>query len=334
MIITPTGRSGAILALLLLASSGLVQPSEVMSQELPALVASCGATSEALTLLCHRAALAVDAARGGLGTAASRGSEIYGSASTLGYRLRSSPRLALSARAGVVRFSMVDLRDGSSWQNGSGAEGFFVPSLSLAGSVGLFNGFSPAPTVGGVLSLDVTGSTHWVFAPGGRGFQEGLLGWGLGVRMGILRESFTLPGVSVSLTRRWMGSTGVGNVDRGDPAEAVFDLNVTSVRGVVGKDILGFGLLAGLGWDRNSGEATIRARVPAGGPEGTASASDLVSKRIVFFGGASRTFLILQISGEAGWSRALDRELPREPGTDSFPSSSAYFASIAARLTF
>jgi hypothetical protein len=229
---------------------------------------------------------------------------------------------------------MVDLRDGNASQNRTGAEGFFVPSMSLAGAVGLFTGFSPAPTVGGVLSLDVTGSTHWIFAPGERGFQEGLLGWGLGVRLGILRESFTLPGVSVSLTRRWMGSTAVGNVDRGDPAEAVFDLNVTSLRGVVGKDILGFGLLAGLGWDRDSGEGTIRARVPAGGPEGTAAASDLVSKRVVFFGGASRTFLILQVSGEVGWSRALDPELPREPGADRFPSPTAYFASIAARLTF
>ena len=330
----PASRSGAILALLFMASSGTVHPSEGMSQELPALVASCGGTSEALTLLCHRAALALDAARGGLGTAASRGSENYGSASTLGYRLRSSPRLAMSARGGVARFSMVDLRDGSPSQTGSDAQGFFVPSLSLAGAVGLFTGFSPAPTVGGVLSLDVTGSAHWVFAPGGRGFQEGLLGWGLGVRMGILRESFTLPGVSVSLVRRWLGSTAVGNVDGGDPTEAVFDLNVTSVRGVVGKDILGFGLLAGLGWDRDSGEGTIHARVPAGGPEGAASASDLVSERMVFFGGASRTFLILQISGEVGWSRALDRELPREPGTDRFPSSTAYFASVAARLTF
>jgi hypothetical protein len=330
----PARPSGAILALLLLVSSGLVHPAGGMSQELPALVESCGGASEALSLLCHRAALALDAGRGGLGTAASRGSEIYGSASTLGYRLRSSPRLAVSARAGVARFSMVDLRDRNASHNGTDAEGFFVPSLSLAGAVGLFTGFSPAPTVGGILSLDVTGSTHWIFAPKGRGFQEGLLGWGLGVRMGVLRESFTLPGVSVSLTRRWLGSTAVGNVDRGDPAEAVFDLNVTSIRGVVGKDLFGFGLLAGFGWDRDSGGGTIRARVPAGGPEGDASASDLVSKRMVFFGGVSRTFLILQISGEVGWSRALDPDLPREPGTDSFPSSRAYFASIAARLTF
>jgi hypothetical protein len=46
------------------------------------------------------------------------------------------------------------------------------------------------------------------------------------------------------------------------------------------------------------------------------------------------TFLILQISGEVGWSRALDQELHRQPGGSGFPSSEAYFASMALRLTF
>jgi len=326
--------SGPARVLLLMGLFAGVSPSGGTSQDLPDLVERCGGATGTLTLLCHQAGLALDAARGGLATAAAAGSEISGSASTLGYRLRSRPRFALSARAGGARFSMVDLQDGNALRNAGEAEGLFVPSLVLAGTVGVFSGFSPAPTVGGVLALDVTGSTHWIFAPGGRGFQEGLPGWGLGVRMGILRESFTLPGVSLSLTRRWMGSTAVGSVAKGDPAEAAFDLTVTSVRGVVGKDILGFGLLAGLGWERNSGEGAIRARVSPTGPEGVASASDLVSTRVVYFGGVSRTYLILQLSGEAGWSRSLSRGLPLEPGGGKYPSSTAYFASVALRLTF
>lgn len=326
--------TGVVRALLLGALLPSVLPPGARGQELSRLVESCGAGSEALTILCHRAALALDAGRGGLATAASGGSETPGSASTLGYRLRSFPRAALSARAGVARFSMLDLRDEDALQRGPHADGVFVPVVGLAGTVGVFSGFSPAPTVGGVLSLDAASSASWLFAPGAKGFREGLLGWGLGVRVGILRESFTLPGVSLSLVRRWMGSTAVGELDSGDPAEADFEPTVTSVRGVVGKDIMGWGFLAGVGWDRISGEGKIRARVPPAGPTGSASASDLVSKRVVYFGGVSRTFLVLQLSGEAGWSRSLDPGLPREPGSDKFPSNRAYFASVALRLTF
>jgi len=210
----------------------------------------------------------------------------------------------------------------------------FLPSLQFTGTLGLFDGFSFRPTVGGVLSLDLLASGHALFPPKDQGFRDHLLGWSVGTRLGILRESFTLPGLSVSATRIWMGSEAVGSLASGGMAETEFDVTVTSLRGVLGKDVLGLGLLAGAGWDRISGEGLIRARVLPAGPEGGASASDLSSRRAVFFGGASMTFLILQVSGEAGWSRALDRELPNEPEGDRFPSSSVYFGSLAIRVTF
>jgi len=212
-------------------------------------------------------------------------------------------------------------------------EDVLVPSLHLLGAVGIFNGFSPLPTVGGVLSLDVTLSLDKVFASGTQGLWDGPLAWGVGARVGLLRESFTLPGVSVSASRRWMGSTGVGDLAKGDVGEAAFDWEVSSVRGVVGKDILGVGLLAGVGWDRLSGDGTIRVQVPGGGMEGYGSSSDLVSNRFVFFAGGSMTFVVLQISAEAGWSRALDQELPREPSGNSFPDLKSYFGSVAFRIS-
>jgi len=212
-------------------------------------------------------------------------------------------------------------------------EDVLVPSLHFVGVIGILNGFSPVPTVGGVLSLDATLSVDKVFASGRQGLWDGPLAWGVGARVGLLRESFTLPGVSVTASRRWMGSTGVGDVAGGDMGEAAFDWEVTSLRGVVGKDLLGVGLLAGVGWDRLSGSGTIRAQLPGIGAEGSGSSSDLVSKRFVVFGGGSMTFVILQVSVEAGWSRSLDPELPREPLGSSFPSLKAYFGSVAFRIT-
>jgi len=310
----------------------LFLPTSGKAQEFQDLVSSCAAGAGGLTGRCHVVALALDAARGGLATAATNGSELPGSASTLGYRLRTFPRVALSARAGLTRFSIPEIREGYALPLGD--EGILVPAIHLSGTVGVLNGFSPLPTVGGVLALDLTASTHQLFAPSGDGFQEGLVGWGLGARLGLLRESFTLPGVSLSLSRRWMGSATLGEMESGDAAEAEFDVTVTSLRGVVGKDLLGLGFFAGAGLDRMSGEGTIRIRVSPTGFETGASAPDLSSDRMVYFAGGSMTFLIVQLSGEVGWSESRDAALPIDPGGTEFPSARAYFGSLAFRVTF
>jgi hypothetical protein len=156
----------------------------------------------------------------------------------------------------------------------------------------------------------------------------------LGARLGILRESFTLPGISLSAARRWMGSTSIGDLDASNPAEAGFDLEVTSIRGIVGKDFYGVGLLAGLGWDRLGGDATLRARTSPTGPETLASTTDLSSKRLVYFLGGSMTFLIAQISGEIGFSDPRSQALALEPDGGRRPSGRVIFGSLGFRLTF
>jgi hypothetical protein len=301
-------------------------------QEFRDLVSFCAAGAGGLTGRCHVAALALDAARGGLATAASWGSQLPGSASTLGFRLRKSPRSALSARVGLVRFSIPGIRDGYDLPFGN--EDVLVPALHLSGTVGVFDGFSPMPTMGGFLALDLTGSTHLLFPSEEDGFQDGLVGWGIGARLGLLRESFTLPGVSLSVTRRWMGTATLGDMDQGDAAEASFDVGMTSLRGIVGKDIFGLGFFAGAGLDRMSGGGTIRIRVSPTGFESEAKAPELPSDRMVFFAGASMTFLIIQLSGEVGWSEARDAPLAVDPGGTEFPSAQAYFGSVAFRITF
>ena len=320
--------------LLLIAALGLFCSREASGQEIQELVTACGGSSQSHTELCHRAAAVLETARGGLGAAATWGSETPGSASTFGYRLQDFPRIALSTRVGLSRFSMVKVPTGYANSAPVPEEDIFVPSVHLLGTVAVLNGFSPSPTMGGVLALDLTVSTHGLFPPGDEGFQQSQWGWGVGARLGVFRESFTLPGVSLSATRRWMGSTEIGDMGDGGAIETDFDLEVTSFRGVFGKDIMGIGLLAGMGWDRISGDGRIRARVSPTGPESSASASDLASKRRMYFGGASMTFLIAQISTEIGWSEPVDQELPIDPSGGEFPSNGAYFASLALRLTF
>lgn len=307
-------------------------PGSGKAQNLQKLVELCGESLGGFSGRCHVAALALDAALGGVATAGATGSEVPGSASTMGYRLRSVPRIALSAKTGVTRYSMPDILQGFSVP--SRDRTLTIPTVQFSGVMGVLNGFSPIPTVGGVLSLDLTASLQHLFTPEDDGFREGLWGWGVGARLGLLRESFTLPGVSVSLAHRWMGSAAYGVQEVEIPARLKFQNRVTSLRGVVGKDILGFGFLAGAGWDRVSADGTLAIRLAPLGPEVQASGSGLVSERLTYFAGVSRTFLVLQLSGEFGWSESFDPELPLVPGGDAYPSARAVYGSLALRLTF
>ncbi len=308
----------------------------VRGQNLEPLATACSMGSDVILVWCQEALLAVQAAQGTFGLAAAGGSDLPGSASTLGWRLVNSPRFALSARGSGVRSSVPALQGGSPLPNGE--ETLHVFSGQLSGTLGIFDGFSLAPTLGGVLSLDVATTANFVSAPQDQGFQQGLMGWGVGARLGVLRESFSLPGVSVSAFHRWPGRSGIGDVEAGDPVEARFEVQITSVRGIVGKDLWGVGVFGGLGWDRTGGEATLRIPDPGGElPEGVPASLvtwDEASERGLVFFGASRTFLALQLSAEMGWAEGFDPNLPgREP--DGFdPGSTSYFGSLALRLTF
>ena len=96
-----------------------------------------------------------------------------------------------------------------------------APQLSLA--VGLLDGFSIIPTVGGVLSLDVFATAGTVKLPDSKGFQGGASQLGLGVNVGLLRESFTMPGLSVSVAKRVLGETQLGSRAAGDAIEVRLD---------------------------------------------------------------------------------------------------------------
>src|SRR4051812_6581785 len=86
-----------ILPRLALVGALLTIPTGAVGQEsVGEMAASCAGTQPLLTTLCQDAALALVATRAGIGLAASQGSAVPGSASTLGRRMASSPRLSFS----------------------------------------------------------------------------------------------------------------------------------------------------------------------------------------------------------------------------------------------
>lgn len=326
---TKCGRGGpglvGTLAVLLVSGAFADAPAQETISEL---AAGCGEPE-----WCREVALAGQSARAGLGLLAAGGSEVPGSAGTLGWRLSSVPRFAFAAEVAVARTSAPVL--GTERRPTLVSDPLLVPALRFTGAVGLYDGFSPLPTVGGLFSLDLVGSGSLVFLPEDRGFDGAATGYGAGVRVGILRESFTLPGVSVSAVRRFAGEVtlrgagGPGNV----LPETTFDPNVTSVRATVGKDVLAVGLLVGAGWDRYGGDLRVDSGLTdADAAPRTASTDDLTDSRFLAFGGASLNFLILQLSAELGWAEGME-SVPGRPADGFDPTDSSWFGSLGARLT-
>lgn len=307
----------------------LALPGELRGQE-AGFGARCvvqGATVEAQQL-CGAMAQALEVAQPLFGLAASGGNPVPGTASTLGMRIGRIPRVSVAGRFTVV---WVDLPPALRESSERKLE-FTARTLNVDGAAGLFRGFSPAPTVGGVGSIDILGSIGHLSVPDREFGDNSAVTWGLGARVGILRESFLLPGVSVSAMYR-----RVGDLTLGDPTLLETDafgrlghISVWSFRGAVSKRVAGLGATAGLGYDRYSSDVRVGARDLAS----VVSTDDFDNGRVSAFANISWTLLILHIVGELGWQEGADRVPVVSPGSIRIdPEDGKFFGSLAIRLS-
>ena len=216
------------------------------------MVGECVGSVPDLALPCVEGVLALEAVRGGVGIAASQGSPVPGSSSTLGRRLGLSPRIAFSTRASLSRVAIPDPRTGDVLAE---QRSFLVPAAEAVLTAGVLNGVSVLPTVGGILSADLIGTVGAAKLSEQDGFATPLRWLGYGVRLGLIRESFTLPGLSVTAVRRHLTETEWRR--QSELAHAVFRATATAVRLTAGKDFLAFGVLGGWGWERYTGTSTV-----------------------------------------------------------------------------
>ncbi len=253
------------------------------------------------------------------------GNPVPGTASTLGMRLATMPRWSLGGRFTVASGTAPDLVN----REGTNSRELMPFVLAVDGSVGVLPGWNPASTVGGVGSLDVLyGAAIVPFVASDDLGAFGGWSWGAGARVGLLRESFTLPGVTVSVARHGAGDVQLGDRGAGDQIQVDLDPGITSVRALIGKDLLALGILVGVGWDRYAGDATLQVA----GASGPVTVSGFEATRRLYFGGASVNLLLLQLSTELGWAGGFDPLAARHPdGYD--PTGGSLFLSIAARLT-
>lgn len=320
---TSTARfSGSLLAALVLS---VASPAAARAQGSTEMLAGRCAQAGSPVLRCTELAVTGRALQGATGLLAGLGSEVSGSAGTLGRRLGTTPRVAVGARAAFAHVGLPDLADPGAEPSREAT--FVVPAVHAGIAVGVFDGFFVLPTVGGVLSLDLLANTSVLFLPTADGFDGKASAWSVGARVGILRESFTLPGVSVSLSHRDLEPIRFGDVLGPGGGAVETDATVTSVRATVGKDLLSVGLLAGMGWDRYAGSVTLR---PSGA--GEVSDASFTHARTLVFGGASMNFLILQLSAEAGWARGQEA-VNGYRGAPFDPRRGSAYGSLAFRIT-
>lgn len=318
--------SSAILAL-------FTGPADGSSQSVSQLAVECAGQNVELSAWCQELALAAAAAHRATGLAASLGSDIPGSPSTLGRRLGSAPRIGFSLAALGLRAGIPDVARGNG-VSGTEQETFSLVGLKFGVAVGAIDGIQLAPTVGGVFSVDALASYAYSRLPSGAGFDGNASGLGLGARVGLFRESFTLPGVSVSAMRHWPGGLTLGSVAEGGSGEVEVDGSVTSLRATVGKNLFALGLLGGVGWDRYNGEARVLASItdPMGAAGLGTATGEITTERRMYFVSGWFNFLVYQLSGELGLADGFADPFGLRAGGFS-PSDRTFFASAAFRIT-
>ena len=257
----PAGRPWVLLAGLAWAPIG---SNQAAAQGLAPLVTACAAqgSAGAAAAACRSSLLAAQAVRGGTGLAGAMGTELAGASSTLGRRPTGALRLSLGARIDAVRFRMPDILSDGADRPGRTTVLAYGPKGTVA--LGVLDGFSVSPSLGGLLSLDVLGSVGLLFLEEEDGFSDDMGVLAVGARVGLVRESFTMPGLTASLTRVY-GQTIVWGGLGAHGAEVEAGVRTTSLRATLGKDAFGVALLVGAGADWQAGDFTVRAHDSAAG---------------------------------------------------------------------
>jgi hypothetical protein len=276
----------------------------------PDLTARCVAESPTADelALCADAIAAIQLAQPELGLAAAGGNPVLGTASPIGTKFRFIPRVYFGGR---MNFAWGQIPDVIGYPDDPGQPiavrdfSIFSPQLDL--SVGLFDGFKLGSTLGGLASVELLGSLGPLVLPSGEGFRNDVTAAGLGARIGILRESFTAPGLSVSGEYQWTGRIQYGDVAAGSDAQFGIDLNVTSFRAAISKSFVSIALALTLGWDHYQSDVDLTVTDSGGQlvPIIPSSAREsLGAERWSAFVDVSYIVLFLNIVAEVGWQES------------------------------
>lgn len=263
------------------------------------------------------------------GLLVSGGNPVLGTASTLG----GLGHFSLTARANAADVILPDPEYDGVAGEVSSSEELYAPVPLLEGAAGLFEGLPS-----GLLSIDLLASAQLLptdqvanlsVDPDARRIGDMAVGFGYGVRVGLLRDEGPLPAVSLSAMRRHVPRLVYGDLDGGDQFRYGIDLQATNLRVVASKQLAAFQLAAGLGWDRYTGDADVRLRESPDIPIEV----DLEESRTLAFVNVGLDLAAVSIVGEAGYQGGRDQELSTD-FEDYDTTSGKFFAGLGLRLGF
>ena len=322
-----------------------------------------GPVVEEVQFLCNTVATTLSSVQPAIGIGFSGGNPTLGMGGTLGTRFGFMPRVAVTARAnaGLTELPDIfgdfspDLDNPSDQIEALPTTSVPVGALQADVAVGVFNGITLVPMLGGLGSIDLLGSVAFVPVIDELGIEEAIFSWGAGARVGILKGGLLAPGLSVSGMYRRLGEVQFGEIEDGDPGEFATDLSTLSLRTALSKGFLMFDFAVGAGYDKYSSSTDFNflieyacdtAECAAGKVDPTqpftlsmedgALAGDIETAAWNVFGNVGMSFLLFSVVGEVGYQKATDilsgDDLQRAV-TEEEIGEGKLFGSVGVRLT-
>ncbi len=286
------------------------------------------------TEACNTAVDAVRAFYPLAGMIVTGGNPVLGTAGSLG----GFGHVTLTARVNAIKAALPDPTAATTSPVPSSFHGA-VPAPMVEGALGVFKGMG-----GGLLAVDVLGSA--LILPTGidnltvdsnaTHISDAALGFGYGVRVGVLKGSFPIPAVSVSWMHRTVPRLRYGTLGpapgTGDDFEFTMDLRSDSYRAVAGWKFALVDVAAGVGVDRYKSDNTNIRFYNGAASTRTVVINPTNTRALVFVNGGL-SLAALKLVGEIGLQAGKDQAFATQ-FSDFDPKAAHVFGGIGLRFGF
>ncbi len=314
-----------VLAMILGAAPLAAQEPQCNVPASPFATAACNTAVDGVRAFYPLAGMIVDGGNPVIGTAGSLGG--------LGH-------FALTARVNAIKAALPDPQAGSQSPVPSSFNGA-VPAPMVEGALGLFKGVG-----GGLLAVDVLGSAlilptginDLTVDSGATHISDAALGFGYGVRVGVLNGGFPVPAVSVSWMHRTVPRLRYGTlgpiIGTGDDFEFTMDLTSDSYRAVAGWKLAVVDLAAGIGVDRyKSRDTNIRFHDAVTPTSVRTVVINPTNTRALVFVNGGLSLAVVKLVGEIGLQAGKDQNYFTQ-FSDFDPKAAHVFGGLGVRFGF
>jgi len=264
------------------------------------------------------------------------GNPVIGTAGALG----GLGHFALTARVNAIKAALPDPQAGSQTPVPSSFNGA-VPAPMVEGALGLFKGVG-----GGLLAVDVLGSAlilptginDLTVDSGATHISDAALGFGYGLRVGVLNGGFPVPAVSVSWMHRTVPRLRYGTlgpiIGTGDDFEFTMDLASDSYRAVAGWKLAVVDLAAGIGVDHyKSRDTNIRFHDAVTPTSVRTVVINPTNTRALVFVNGGLSLAVVKLVGEIGLQAGKDQSYFTQ-FSDFDPKAAHVFGGLGVRFGF